>query len=461
MDTLTLTERPIVGCDDVNEGWSADADFSFYAGKIVGRAELLRHALNLSRHLPEGGYALNLCRDRYFFIVAFLAVILKQQRNLLPPNQTPHTVAQLLGNYPRSYCITDKPGFCEGSSWLLTGRHLEGDGGDFPPLPDSRIVALSFTSGSTGQPKVIAKTWGEFRHAARLALRQLGLSHSSLRVVSTVPPQHMYGLETSLFWPLASQLTVDNRQPFFPEDIRRALNGAPVADAALEDGKLCDRRCLLVSTPAHLKACVGANLKWHNVEMILSSTGPLLPDLAKAVERSFNAPLMEIFGSTETQSYASRRLTESAQWTPYVGMRLSRDGGVFRVSGGHLPRGVNLDDRFEIAADGRFRIIGRSTEIIKVAGKRTSLAELNNLLNAIDGIDDGVFFQHNDERLGALVVGDLSRQQIFAALKNAIDPVFLPRPVYRVERLPRNEVGKLDRGQLMELINVCKQRRNV
>jgi acyl-coenzyme A synthetase/AMP-(fatty) acid ligase len=39
--------------------------------------------------------------------------------------------------------------------------------------------------------------------------------------------------------------------------------------------------------------------------------------------------------------------------------------------------------------------------------------------------------------------------------------VFLPRPVYRVERLPRNEVGKLDRGQLMELINVCKQRRNV
>jgi acyl-coenzyme A synthetase/AMP-(fatty) acid ligase len=224
-------------------------------------------------------------------------------------------------------------------------------------------------------------------------------------------------------------------------------------------GGFSHRPRLLVITPAHLKACVGANLAWQNVAMVLSSTGPLPPDLAKAAERSFNAPLLEIFGSTETQSFASRRLTVSEKWTPYAGMRLRGGDGAYRLSGGHLPRETVLDDRFEIDADGRFTLAGRSSEIVKVAGKRISLAELNNLLNGIDGVDDGMFFQGASERLGALVVTDLSKRHILAALKPALDAVFLPRPLYRVERLPRNELGKIDRRQLQDLIDACKQRR--
>lgn len=444
MDILTAADRQDHSVADAL-GQRPDAAFSFFNGTTVTRTDLLRHALNVSRHLPDGRYALNLCQDRYFFIVAFLAVVLKKQRNLLPPNQTPHTAKLLLENYPQSYCITDKTDSAYDRSWLLKTEHFDGKGGDFWNISDTQTAAISFTSGSTGQPKAIAKTWGEFRHAARLALRQLDLAERDWHIVSTVPPQHMYGLETSLFWPLSSGLMIDNRQPFFPEDIRRTINSPS----------------LLISTPAHLKACVGADLPWKNIAMILSSTGPLAPDLAKEVECKMGAPVFEIFGSTETQSYASRRITINEKWTPYPGIRLSEIDGAFRVSGGHLHTGVALDDRFDIYPDGRFKLAGRSSELVKVAGKRISLAELNQALNSIDGVHDGIFFQSANDRLGALVVSNLSKQQILDALKPFFDAVFLPRPLHHIERLPRNELGKIDRNRLQELIDAYKQRRDV
>jgi acyl-coenzyme A synthetase/AMP-(fatty) acid ligase len=37
-------------------------------------------------------------------------------------------------------------------------------------------------------------------------------------------------------------------------------------------------------------------------------------------------------------------------------------------------------------------------------------------------------------------------------LRGGIDPVFLPRPLRKVEALPRNETGKLPRAELLALL---------
>jgi acyl-coenzyme A synthetase/AMP-(fatty) acid ligase len=42
--------------------------------------------------------------------------------------------------------------------------------------------------------------------------------------------------------------------------------------------------------------------------------------------------------------------------------------------------------------------------------------------------------------------------KVMAALRDAMDPVFLPRPLRLVAELPRNETGKLPRAQLMALL---------
>jgi acyl-coenzyme A synthetase/AMP-(fatty) acid ligase len=93
--------------------------------------------------------------------------------------------------------------------------------------------------------------------------------------------------------------------------------------------------------------------------------------------------------------------------------------------------------------------------MVEIAGKRASLAELTRRLQAVPGVRDAVVFQPDApnggvRRVAALVVAPtLGAAQILDALRLAVDPAFLPRPLVHVAALPRNELGKLPRERLL------------
>ena len=63
-------------------------------------------------------------------------------------------------------------------------------------------------------------------------------------------------------------------------------------------------------------------------------------------------------------------------------------------------------------------------------------------------------------RLAALVVAPgLKSSDILRELKSQIEPVFLPRPVYLLERLPRQETGKLSTKAVTELFEEIRNSR--
>jgi acyl-coenzyme A synthetase/AMP-(fatty) acid ligase len=201
-----------------------------------------------------------------------------------------------------------------------------------------------------------------------------------------------------------------------------------------------------------LQACIKTKSIWPEIKMLLSSTAPLTPALAQQVETTFHAPLYELFGSTETLSFASRRSVTSKLWQTYQGMRLQEQNHHFVINGGHLPNPVKLDDKFLLHDEQLFSVIGRSDDLVKIAGKRASLAELNLILNQIQGIDDGLFFHFRNERLSAIVVSELPKKNILAELKQSIDAVFLPRMIYYVPAVPRNRMGKINKVELQDMI---------
>jgi acyl-coenzyme A synthetase/AMP-(fatty) acid ligase len=116
-------------------------------------------------------------------------------------------------------------------------------------------------------------------------------------------------------------------------------------------------------------------------------------------------------------------------------------------------------DVIEILDGGEFLLHGRTADLVNVAGKRSSFAYLNTQLNAIPGVDDGAFFlrelasagRTGVTRLAAVVVAPtLSAAELTEQLRQRIDPVFLPRPLLLVDRLPRNATGKLPQAALLE-----------
>jgi acyl-coenzyme A synthetase/AMP-(fatty) acid ligase len=120
-----------------------------------------------------------------------------------------------------------------------------------------------------------------------------------------------------------------------------------------------------------------------------------------------------------------------------------------------------LADVLEVIDAQTFRLLGRSNDLVNVAGKRSSIGHLNFHLNSIEGVVDGAFWMPPEAdgdagpgivRLLAFVVAPgVSRERITAALRQRVDAAFLPRRIVHVDALPREATGKLTSARLAEL----------
>jgi acyl-coenzyme A synthetase/AMP-(fatty) acid ligase len=430
------------------QGLGLDRTLAFGPQDAVGCRRFLAEAQALARALPEGLHAVNLCEDRYRFLLAFCAVALRGQITLLPPSRAPQVIDDVLARYPGSYSLGEgalDPAPPRYHRLPPTEAAPEADI-DAPCIPAGQVVAIGFTSGSSGQPKANPKTWGSF--AASTALNAALLRERAgdgAQVVATVPPQHMYGMETSVLLPLLGGVAVHTGRPFFPAEIAAALAQAQAPR-------------VLVSTPVHLRALLESGLDLPPLALVLSATAPLPAELAQAIEARYACEVRELFGSTETCVIGHRRTASEMDWQRYAGVRLQPQPDGTEVDADWFVQPVLLQDLIE-PFDGGFRLRGRSSDLLEIAGKRASLGDLTRRLLAVPGVEDGVVFQSEDadaggvRRLCALVVApDLDEAAILAALRAAVDPVFLPRPLRRVAALPRNETGKLPRAALLALL---------
>lgn len=429
---------------------------SFDCARTVSLTVFFGHVRALAATLPDVPCAINLCEDRYRFLVAFCAVAARGQTTLLPPSRTRAAIDEVRAQHPDSYCIGDgDPCGCDLPPVALLPHYVRLPAvlpvldGDVPVIDDAALVAIGYTSGSTGRPKPNPKTWGSFRTSTRQnldALAHLWPQDAPLRVVATVPPQHMYGMETSVLLPLLADASVHVARPFFPDDVAGALREA-------------DGHRLLVTTPVHLRALIASGVALPPLAGIVTATAPLTDTLAAEAEARFGCEVRELFGSTETCVIASRRTATETFWTPYAGVRVVPQPDGALVHAAHLDAPVPLADLVELDVDGRFRLCGRQADMIEIAGKRASLGDLTRRLLAIPGVDDGVVLQLDTpdatgvRRIAALVVAPhLHADDVRAALRLGVDAVFLPRPLRLVASLPRNETGKLPRQALLALL---------
>jgi acyl-coenzyme A synthetase/AMP-(fatty) acid ligase len=180
--------------------------------------------------------------------------------------------------------------------------------------------------------------------------------------------------------------------------------------------------------------------------------------------------LVEIYGSTETGQIATRHTADSLTWRLLPEVRLSAEGGAAYAHGGHVEQFTALCDVVELTGVDEFILHGRTADLVNVAGKRSSFAYLNAQLHGIPGVLDGVFFLREPgsgsltgaERLAAAVVAPgVDAKTLLGHLRDRIDPVFLPRPLLMVDRLPRNATGKLPQHALRSLADQHMQSRDV
>ena len=437
----------------------------------------LRDVRRLLASLPAASkHIVNICEDRYHFLLGLGACLLSGRVSLQPSSLTPAVWAQLLEQAPDLVCVHDgalpdwpdspasSPIPCLHAGECVHGASAQAqdamaDDETIPRIPAAQVVAQVFTSGSTGVPVGHAKTWGKLCCNVRAEAQLLGLPDFSQQggadaapwcLVGTVPSQHMYGFESVILQALVTGNSLWSGRPFYPADVADALAAAP-------------QPRMLVTTPVHLKVLLEAGVAFARVDRILCATAPLALELAQKAEAAWQAPLFEIYGSTETGQIAVRQPTQDAAWTLFPGVALAVEGDAVIASGGHLEGRIPLSDVVELLDARRFALLGRAADMVNIAGKRSSLAYLNSVLARITAVQDGAFFlpkAHASTKGQGDMPDSVQRLCLVACapgvqadtlmhmLRQHIDAVFLPRPLILLEQLPRNATGKLPQAAL-------------
>ncbi len=320
-----------------------------------------------------------------------------------------------------------------------------------PVRKDDEPMVHLFTGGSTGKPRVWTKTVANIMGEAWYMSRRFSFEPDDV-VLATVPPVHIYGLLFSVLAPLLAGAQVVNKTVFMPAEIVQVLARQRVS--------------VFVSGPAHYRALRQGKLEAPALRLATSSGGML--DQADA-ERFFNdsgVGVVDIFGSTETGGIATRPRSQGGEsWIALDVVNWKILGDRLYVNSPFLSPKLHLDedaffltsDRVHAAGAGKFFLLGRADGVVKVAGKRVDLLEVEQKIRSLDFVWDAHVLALDSKVRGseivALVVMDCTTDDLRARLENILESQAIPRRMLKVRQIPRTETGKPHREEILKIIH--------
>lgn len=424
----------------------------------INTNQFVAHVRKVVEELPNGKFAINLCENRYLFLVGFCAAILRGDVNLLPPNKNIETQKELSEDYDGCYIIHDGCDIQKSMPALdilsVSLSSEEQAPQAIPMIANEQLACISFTSGSTGKSKPNLKYWHTLHCSSAINYEfMVPDCFDTVYQLATMPAQHMWGLETSVLLAMFSDICMSDAKPLFPQDIFDVLDILPEPR-------------MLVSTPVHLRALHASADSPIPLHSVLCATSPLTVELATEVEEVFSAPLREVYGCSEVGSMAVRRTAKENCWLTFSGIHFGQHNNTTTVTAEHLPEATELQDVIEFQDDKRFVLAGRASDLVKIAGKRGSLFTINQTLLRYQGLEDGiVFYPQNANQVTRLVAivalkDGVHKSDLLSFLKQHLDSAFVPRPVYVVDALPREANGKLLRKNIDALHALLRKPRD-
>jgi acyl-coenzyme A synthetase/AMP-(fatty) acid ligase len=304
---------------------------------------------------------------------------------------------------------------------------------------------MFFTSGSTGTPVGALKTKQNLVSEVEV-FANLVKKHNIKRVIVTVPFVHIYGTLIGLLYPLLNDIDIVLKEHFLPFNLLDTI----------------EPNSLIVSTPLYIKALNKVQeSKDLSSSVFVSSTAPLMNDDAKEFCIKFNTNIIQLFGSTETSGIAYKYNDESL-WTPLKKVDISTNEQNELIVNSPFVSKYLYEDDFKyingvmqtfdyIEQEGdKFRLVGRSSKILKIAGKRYSTVQIENILEDIKEINKALVFVKSgkdkikDEILDITLESskEFTSKEIKTILKSKLSNLKFLISLNFVNKISTNQIGK-------------------
>ncbi len=318
-----------------------------------------------------------------------------------------------------------------------------------PIDPEKKFIHL-FTGGTTGTPRLWPKTVSNLL-GETFYLQDTFQVTADDRVAATVCPFHIYGLLYSILLPLVSSASVSADTPSFPAEIEATLHETAAT--------------ILISVPAHYRVLNGYPFTAPDLRLAFSSAGVLAEQDGDAFSARTDAPIVEIYGSTETGGVATRsRATGQTAFRPYDSIDFRIEEESIWIRSDYLSPGLadpsdgffRMGDRAVAADRNQFKLLGRADGIVKVGGKRVDLEAVRQKLKQDPRIEDAVVLALNvgrarENQVVAVVEAGLDEQELAILIRNSLEPYACPRRFKIVDKIPVTSAGKYDRKAIEAL----------
>lgn len=291
------------------------------------------------------------------------------------------------------------------------------------------------TSGSTGEPKTIKKSYNCLLAEAQDLAKFFNFSPDTI-FVSTVDNKYMYGTTFTVMLPKVLGCNVEKERVVYPEDIKNY------------------EKFVFVSTPSFLEKLAKYNFTFkYKPEMIISAGAKLDDKVFEYLEKISNG-VTEIYGSTEAGVIAYRQkhdtklsFFENVKYTNQI------------ISSPYFDENnLELNDKLEIFKDG-FIIKERNDRIVKIQEKRASLNEIERILNQSNLVEKSYCLKLDDKLCSAIILNNEGKKllenfgklELIKSIKKSVVLNFITPKKWRfLTNFPTNERGKIDGTRIKE-----------
>jgi cyclohexanecarboxylate-CoA ligase len=350
------------------------------------------------------------------------------------------------------------------------------------PARGSDLAVALFTSGSTGEPKVVLHTHRGLSYKARTMVAAHGLTPAD-RVLMPAPLAHISGLLSGVLIPTAAGMGVTLMERWDPALAVDLVQG--------------QRITFMIGPPTFFSSMAGAanfsRRAMASMRLISCGSMTVSPDFVEAMAEAFGATVKRTYGSTEAPTVTTSSVGDPAERAretdgraigsvelrivdPETGRPVAAgESGELLLRGPELFCGYSdptqtadsmirswfrTGDLATVDPDGWLTIIGRHTELIIRGGENIVPAEVERVLEAHPAITQAVVVGYDDDRLGqrvaACVIADAPFDLVACRAwfeSRGMARFKTPERIVVVDRLPTLSLGKPDRSAVAALLS--------
>jgi o-succinylbenzoate---CoA ligase len=328
---------------------------------------------------------------------------------------------------------------------------------DLPLLGEHDMDDLQcriLTSGTSGEPRPVSLTYGNFLFSAVGSAFNLGVDPAD-RWLCCLPLSHVAGLSIILRSAIYGTTAV-LLDGFDTEQVAETLVSGDISVVSL--------------VPTQLIRLLDAGADLSQPRALLIGGGPVPAEaLQRALEQG--ATVVQTYGMTETCSQVTTLAPENAArkvgsaGRPLLTTHVRIEDGEILVQGPTVSRDaldpdgwLHTGDVGHIDEEGFLYVDGRRSDVIVTGGENVMPAEVEAVLISHPAVEDAAVVGRPDpewqEAVCALVVlsagSDAGEEELRAHCSGSLAGYKVPKRIDFVSSLPRTASGKLVRGELVE-----------